>query len=98
MGAPCVALLSEVLDMHTSQMRFARPRPDVDLRLGHDLGRPTTSTRRSAGLRRTANWPPLPNLKLVQSLAAGIDHLIADPALPRHLPLCASSTRRWLLA
>ena len=29
----------------------------------------------------------LPNLKLVQSLWMGVDGLLADPALPRHVPL-----------
>ena len=38
------------------------------------------------------NAPPgllssLPNLKLVISLGAGIDHLLATPDLPRHLPI-----------
>ncbi len=30
----------------------------------------------------------MPSLKLVQSLAAGVDHLLADHDLPRALPLC----------
>ena len=29
----------------------------------------------------------LPNLKLILSLGAGIDHLLGDPQLPRHLPI-----------
>ena len=29
----------------------------------------------------------LPNLKLVLSLGAGVDHLLGDPQLPRHLPI-----------
>jgi len=29
----------------------------------------------------------LPNLKLILSLGAGVDHLLGDPRLPRHLPI-----------
>ena len=29
----------------------------------------------------------LPNLKLILSLGAGVDHLLVDPQLPRHLPI-----------
>src|SRR5205823_6309577 len=29
----------------------------------------------------------LPNLRLIVGLGAGIDHLLRDPALPRHLPI-----------
>jgi len=29
----------------------------------------------------------LPNLKLILSLGAGVDHLLGDPLLPRHLPI-----------
>jgi glyoxylate/hydroxypyruvate reductase A len=29
----------------------------------------------------------LPNLKLILSLGAGVDHVLSDPQLPRHLPL-----------
>ena len=86
--APCVALLSEVLDMQYLTDAFEQACPGIDLRLGADLGR-------LADIDVAVCWfPPhgllaqLPQLKLVQSLAAGIDHIIADPALPRALPLC----------
>ena len=29
----------------------------------------------------------LPNLRMIHSISAGVDHLIADPKLPRHLPM-----------
>ena len=38
-------------------------------------------------------WPPhgliasLPNVKAVLSIAAGCDHILADPELPPHLPI-----------
>lgn len=32
-------------------------------------------------------WHHMPNLRLVQSLAAGVDHILEDPSFPAHLPL-----------
>jgi glyoxylate/hydroxypyruvate reductase A len=38
-------------------------------------------------------WPPpgwlasLPNLRLILSQGAGVDHILADPLLPRHVPI-----------
>jgi glyoxylate/hydroxypyruvate reductase A len=84
----CVALLSAVLDMNYLQAAFREQCPGIDLRLGADLGRLDE-------IEAAVCWfPPhgllsrLPGLKLIQSLAAGVDHLTADAALPRQLPLC----------
>ena len=32
-------------------------------------------------------WQQMPNLRLVQSLAAGVDHILGDASFPQHLPL-----------
>jgi len=87
-AAPCVALLSEVLDMQYLAEAFRQTCPDIDLRLGADLGRLDDIDVGVCWFPPHRRLAQLPNLKLVQSLAAGIDHLLADPALPRHLPLC----------
>ena len=83
----CVALLSSVLDMQYLVPAFGEQCPGIDLRLGADLGA-------LDDIEAAVCWfPPhgvlatLPKLRLVQSLAAGIDHLTADAALPRHLPM-----------
>ena len=46
-------------------------------------------------IEAAACWQPppgvlatLPGLRLVQSMAAGIDHLTNDPTLPQQVPLC----------
>jgi glyoxylate/hydroxypyruvate reductase A len=85
---PCVALLSDVLDMQYLAPAFREACPGIDLRLGADLGR-------LQDIEAAVCWYPphgllarLPKLKLVQSLAAGIDHIVADPQLPRERPLC----------
>jgi len=88
MDAPCVALLSEVLDMRYLADAFREARPDIELRFGPDLGRRDDIDAAVCWFPPHGRLAQLPNLKLVQSLAAGIDHLVADPALPRHLPLC----------
>jgi glyoxylate/hydroxypyruvate reductase A len=88
MTVPCVALLSEVLDMQYLGDAFREACPGIDLRVGPDLGRRDEIDAAVCWFPPHGQLARLPNLKLVQSLAAGIDHLVADPALPRHLPLC----------
>ncbi len=86
--APVIALLSSTVDMAFLKPAFEAACPGVDLRLLPDLG-PLHD------IEAAACWqaPPgvlasLPKLRLVQSLAAGIDHLTSDPRLPRQVPLC----------
>jgi glyoxylate/hydroxypyruvate reductase A len=88
---PCVALLSAVLDMGYLADAFRTVFPGIDVRMGKDI----TALGPVDAIDAAVCWfPPhgllaqLPNLKLIQSLAAGIDHLVADPDLPRGLPLC----------
>jgi len=88
---PCVALLSKDLNLQYLADAFNEVAPGIDLRLGSDL----RDLGELADIDVAVCWFPVhgqlvrfPNLKLVQSLAAGIDHIVADPDLPRHLPLC----------
>ena len=85
---PTIALLSGTVDLAFLVPAFQAACPGVDLRLPPDLG-PLDQ------IEAAACWQPppgvlatLPGLRLVQSLAAGIDHLTGDPALPRQVPLC----------
>lgn len=32
-------------------------------------------------------WPQMPNVRLIQSLAAGVDHILEDTTLPQHVPM-----------
>ncbi len=88
---PCVALLSEVLDLGYLAKAFDKAFPGIDLRMGNDVA----SLGPVEDIDVAVCWfPPhgllaqLPKLQLIQSLAAGIDHIAADPDLPRGLPLC----------
>ena len=61
--------------------------PDIDCRLWDAPGD-------KAEVEYAVVWKPppgglktFPNLKCIVSMGAGIDHLLADPDLPRHLPI-----------
>lgn len=61
--------------------------PEVEVRLYPDIGDP-------ADIDYTlVYWPPkglhasLPNLKMIHSVAAGVDHILADPELPPDVPI-----------
>ena len=88
---PCVALLSEVLDLGYLATAFRKAFPGIELRMGNDIA----SLGPIEDIDVAVCWfPPhgllaqLPKLQLIQSLAAGIDHIAADADLPRHIPLC----------
>src|SRR5437868_2216036 len=60
---------------------------ELDVRMWPEIGDP-------ADIRYALVWRPepgllasLPNLELILSLGAGVDHLLGDPLLPRHLPI-----------
>lgn len=66
---------------------IAKVMPGESLRIWPDMGSPED-------IEFAIVWKPppgllasLPNLKGILSLGAGIDHLVSDPQLPRHLPL-----------
>src|SRR5438552_8281483 len=60
---------------------------ELDIRVWPEIGDPAEIDyalvwRPAPGLLAT-----LPKLKLILSLGAGVDHLLGDPQLPRHLPI-----------
>ncbi|MEN9591492.1 MAG: hypothetical protein RLZZ481_3278 [Pseudomonadota bacterium] len=87
----CIALLSGIIDMQYLAKPFRKANPHIDLR----IGRSVTELGNLEQIQAAVCWHPpqgllaqLPKLRLVQSLAAGIEHITADNALPRHIPLC----------
>ncbi len=61
--------------------------PDLDIRIWPEIGDP-------AAIDAALVWRPpagllasLPNLKLIASLGAGVDHILADPLLPKSIPI-----------
>jgi glyoxylate/hydroxypyruvate reductase A len=84
----CVALLSSVIDLQYLAPAFREQCPGIDLRLGADLGELDDIDAAVCWFPPHGLLAQLPKLQLVQSLAAGVDHITADSALPRQLPLC----------
>ncbi|WP_020590858.1 2-hydroxyacid dehydrogenase [Kiloniella laminariae] len=76
------------LDRITSwREHLEREIPDLDLRLLPEIGNPEDIEyalvwQPPAGLLKT-----LPNLKVIFSIGAGIDHLASDPELPLQIPV-----------
>lgn len=67
--------------------RLAAARPDLEVRVWPDIG-----DIRSIDYAFAWKPPPgilgtLPNLKVIYSLGAGVDALLRDATLPRHIPL-----------
>jgi glyoxylate/hydroxypyruvate reductase len=67
--------------------QLARLMPELEIRLWPEFGDPR-------GIDYALVWRPepgllasLPNLKLILSLGAGVDHILCDPQLPHHVPI-----------
>ncbi|CAN5850967.1 glyoxylate/hydroxypyruvate reductase A [soil metagenome] len=84
----CVALLSEVLDMEYLATAFREVSPGIDVRHGADLGALDEIDIAVCWFPPHGQLAQLPKLQLSQSLAAGVDHMLADAQLPRDVPLC----------
>ncbi len=61
--------------------------PSLEIRVWPEVGDP-------AAIESALVWRPppgllasLPNLKLIASLGAGVDHILADPTLPKNVPI-----------
>ena len=83
-----VALLSTQIEMDYLLPAFRAAAPDLQIRLGPDLGALDE-------IEAVLCWHPpaglcarLPRLRLVQSIAAGVDHILADPSLPSEPHVC----------
>ena len=67
--------------------QLTRLTQELEVRVWPEIGNP-------AEIDYALVWRPepgflasLPNLKLILSLGAGVDHLLGDPQLPRHVPI-----------
>jgi glyoxylate/hydroxypyruvate reductase A len=67
--------------------QLSRLTQEIEVRVWPEIGNP-------AEIDYALVWRPepgflasLPNLKLILSLGAGVDHLLCDPQLPHHLPI-----------
>jgi glyoxylate/hydroxypyruvate reductase len=79
--------LSDVDSARDWRKELTKHLPDLEMRVWPELGDPgeidaALVWRPPAGL-----WTRLPNLKLIASLGAGVDHIFADPSLPPEVPI-----------
>lgn len=84
---PRVALLSTQLDMAYLLPAFAELFPEAEVCVQAALGDLRTIDAAVCWMPPRGLLARMPGLKLIQSIAAGIDHITGDPALPP-VPLC----------
>ena len=61
--------------------------PEVEVRLWDDPGDKSKVEYAVVWQPPAGGLKTFPNLKVIVSMGAGIDHVLRDPALPRHLPI-----------
>src|SRR6185312_12278433 len=66
---------------------LAEAMPEREFRFWPDLGDPATIEYAMVWQPEPGRLATLPNLRLILCLGAGVDRILADPTLPRHLPL-----------
>ncbi|WP_202978031.1 2-hydroxyacid dehydrogenase [Pseudomonas nabeulensis] len=81
-----VALLSASDDMSAMAEAWRARHPGHDVRLAQALGDPAEIDVAVCWFPPPGVLASLPRLRLIQSVGAGIEHLLHDPLLPRHLP------------
>ncbi len=67
--------------------QFRDKLPELDIRVWPDAGNIDDIEYALAWRPPEGELAKLPKLKAILSFAAGIDHLVADPLLPRHVPV-----------
>jgi glyoxylate/hydroxypyruvate reductase A len=60
---------------------------EIDVRVWPEIGNPEEIDYALVWRPEPGFLASLPNLKLILSLGAGVDHLLGDPQLPRHKPI-----------
>jgi glyoxylate/hydroxypyruvate reductase A len=66
---------------------FAAAMPGLDVRFWPDTGNRAEIDVIACGWLPEGEFATFPNLKLIVSLLAGPDHLLHDPAVPKHVPI-----------
>ena len=69
------------------QEALASLEPELEFKIWPDLGKPSEIEVALVWNHPVGALGLLPNLKLIQSLGAGIDHVLTDPRLPKNVPI-----------
>ena len=67
--------------------QLTRLTQELEIRVWPEVGDPTEIDYALVWRPEPGFLASLPSLKLILSLGAGVDHLLGDPQLPRHLPI-----------
>jgi len=67
--------------------QLARLMPELEVRIWPQIGDPAEIDYALVWCPEPGLLASLPNLKLILSLGAGVDHILCDPDLPRGVPL-----------
>ncbi len=79
--------LSDVDSAADWQAELGKLLPELELRVWPDIGDPTEIDAALVWRPPPGLLDQLPNLKLIISLGAGVDHILADPSLPPGIPI-----------
>lgn len=81
-------LKTEVFDRLDFWVRELTQRvPDLDVRVWPDVGPPEDIEYALVWKPEPGDLKRYPNLKVILSMGAGVDHILADPELPRDIPM-----------
>jgi glyoxylate/hydroxypyruvate reductase A len=72
--------------------------PDLDIRLHPNTGNPNEIEAALVAKPPPGLLKSFPNLKLIHAFGAGVDAILADPHLPRHVPLARVIDERLTVA
>jgi len=61
--------------------------PELDVRISPDLGNPADIETALVWKAPPGELASLPNLKLITNLGAGVDPILADDTIPKHIPV-----------
>jgi glyoxylate/hydroxypyruvate reductase len=67
--------------------QLTRLMPELEIRVWPEIGDPRSIDYALVWRPEPGLLASLPNLKLILSLGAGVDHILCDPQLPRHVPI-----------
>lgn len=84
---PVIAFLSEKADLSALAERYKLAYSELDVRLPNDLGDLAEITAAVCWYPPQGALSRLPNLQMIQSVGAGIEHITKDQDLPKGIPI-----------
>lgn len=83
-----IVLASSQIDMSYLLPSFAKLAPGLDVHLHAGTDVPDKADAVLCWHAPVGLFGRLPRLRLIQSIAAGVDHITADPSVPAGVPIC----------